>query len=360
MAEAAAAGDLCAAAVTMALPTGVVAFLMSDVEASGPRWAGDPERMRAALRELDALVAAASAHHRGTVLKARGEGDSHFVVFSRPSEAVRAACELQSATTATPPAGLDLLVRIGVHTGEAMPAEDDYYGVAVNQTARLRGAAYGGQTVLSHVTADLARPGLPSDVRVKSLGHHRIRDFAVLEEVFQAAASGTADVFPPLRTGESSAPAVLTVVMIDVCGASRHMAASPGADVIRWQREFGAAIRRTAEPKEPAGLKLLGDGCLAAFDDPVAAIEFVRDVRARFGANSMQVRCGVDVGRVELDDGDVVGAAVYGASELCKKAEPDQVLASATVTDLAAWSPAVPLGRTRLRATGREIEVVSL
>ena len=65
------------------LPAGVVTFLMSDVEASSRHWAEAPARMAGALRELDDRVTAAVEAHGGTVLKARGEGDSHFAVFAR-------------------------------------------------------------------------------------------------------------------------------------------------------------------------------------------------------------------------------------------------------------------------------------
>ena len=73
--------------------------------------------------------------------------------------------------------GLELRVRIGVHAGEANPSADDYYGVAVNQTARLRGVAHAAQTVVSSVVAALARTSLTGKAHLKSLGHHRLRDF---------------------------------------------------------------------------------------------------------------------------------------------------------------------------------------
>jgi class 3 adenylate cyclase len=66
------------------LPAGVVTFLMSDVEASNRHWARAPTEMAGALRRLDDLVIAVVEAHDGTVLKARGEGDSHFAVFARP------------------------------------------------------------------------------------------------------------------------------------------------------------------------------------------------------------------------------------------------------------------------------------
>lgn len=344
------------------LPTGVVTFLMSDVQASAIHWASGPHQMTMALRDLDSVMAEVSETHGGTVLKSRGEGDSHFVVFDRPSAAVAAACELQQATKARRLGGLDLRVRMGVHAGEANPSADDYYGIAVNQTARLRGVAHGGQTVVSNVVAALARASLTGKAHLKSLGHHRLRDFPNPEEVFQATMPGADDVFPPLRTDESGAPAMMAIAFVDVCDSNGRVVAVRNSDeVIVWQRELGVALRRAAEPLEPMLLKLIGDGCLAVFADPLNAVAFLRDVQALAAGMGLEVRSGVEIGRVELNDGDVAGPAVFVAAELCKGATAGQIVGSRTVVDLAGGSSvAVSLGHSTLRATGKKIDLFAL
>jgi class 3 adenylate cyclase len=77
------------------LPSGVVTFLMSDIEGSGEYWLSDSHQMTIVVRDLHSVVGEITETHGGVVLKSRGEGDSHFVVFDRPSAAVAAACELQ-------------------------------------------------------------------------------------------------------------------------------------------------------------------------------------------------------------------------------------------------------------------------
>ena len=343
------------------LPTGVVTFLMSDVEASGEHWASDTHQMRVAVSDLDSLVEKVAETHRGVVLKSRGEGDSHFVVFERPSAAITAACEVQLMTMPRHVDGPELRVRIGVHAGEANPSADDYYGIAVNQTARLRGVAHGGQTVVSHVAAALARASLSGGAHLKSLGHHRIRDFPKLEEIFQATIPGVDDVFPPLNTGASGGPAMMAIAVADVCGSSDRVAVSHSDDTIEWQRRLAVALRGAAEPREPAVLKLTGDGCFAAFEDPVVAVAFLRDLQAVFSEMGLEVHSGVEIGRVELYDGDAVGPAAFVASELCKRATAGQIVGSRNVVDLAgASSGAVSLGASVLRTTGREIELFAL
>ena len=75
----------------------------------------------------------------------------------------------------------------------------------------------------------------------------------------------------------------------------------------------------------------------------------------------MQIRSGVDIGRVELYEGDVAGPAAFVASELCGRATPGQIVGSRTVVDLAGVSTAaIPIGNLTLRTTGNEMELFAL
>src|SRR5579862_6075312 len=79
------------------LTAGTVTFLLTDIEGSTRLWEQHPEAMRQTLARHDHLAAALIAHHKGTLLKSRGEGDSLFAVFARASQALAAACALQQA-----------------------------------------------------------------------------------------------------------------------------------------------------------------------------------------------------------------------------------------------------------------------
>src|SRR6185436_9549631 len=113
----------------LALPTGTVTFLFTDVEGSTRLWTEQPEAMRDALARHDGLLEALTERHHGQVVRPRGEGDSRFCVFARASDAVAAAAAMQVAlhrerwSTRTP-----LWVRIALHTGEADVRDGDYYG----------------------------------------------------------------------------------------------------------------------------------------------------------------------------------------------------------------------------------------
>jgi DNA-binding SARP family transcriptional activator len=168
------------------LPTGVVTFVLTDIEGSSGLWETDAEAMAAALELHDELVARIAQEHGGRVLKTKGEGDSTLTVFRRASDAVADAVEVHEALAATAwPGGLDLRVRIAVHTGEAHEREGDFFGPALNRAARLRNLARGGATVLSQATTEIVRDRLPAGAEVIDLGRQPLRGLSRPENVFE-------------------------------------------------------------------------------------------------------------------------------------------------------------------------------
>jgi predicted ATPase len=155
--------------------------------------------MSAALARHDEIIESLVAQHSGSVVRPRGEGDSRFAVFGRPSDAISAACAIQVALTREQWALAEpLRVRMAVHTGEGEVRMGDYYGPAVNHCARLRAAAYGGQVLVSTVTVDLVREALASDVGLRDLGEHQLKDLEQPEHIWQLMHPELPADFPPL------------------------------------------------------------------------------------------------------------------------------------------------------------------
>jgi len=182
------------------LPTGVVTFVLTDIQGSSGLWEADAEAMAAALEVHDGLIASAVEANGGRLLKAKGEGDATLTVFRRASDAVACAVELRRALhEAAWPGGLDLRVRVALHTGEAHEREGDYFGPALNRAARLRGLVRGGATVMSQATAEIVQDRLPPDVELVDLGRQELRGLSRPENVFELRA-----VSEPLLAGESA------------------------------------------------------------------------------------------------------------------------------------------------------------
>ena len=168
------------------LPTGVVTFLLTDIEGSSGLWEADLEGMAAALELHDELIARTVEAHAGRLLKTKGEGDATVTVFPRASDAVAAAVDLQEALGAASwPGELELRVRIALHTGEAHERAGDYFGPALNRAARLRALARGGATVVSQATAEIVHDRLPAEVELVDLGRRELRGLTRPENVFE-------------------------------------------------------------------------------------------------------------------------------------------------------------------------------
>src|SRR5213076_436801 len=110
----------------------IVALLFTDIEGStrlarrlGPAWEETLERHRAIAR-------AAFAHHGAGEVAT--EGDSFFVVFQDPLDAVHAAVELQvNLDLVEWPAGARVRIRIGIHAGAVTASDGEYHGVEVHR-----------------------------------------------------------------------------------------------------------------------------------------------------------------------------------------------------------------------------------
>jgi predicted ATPase/class 3 adenylate cyclase len=181
------------------LPTGTVTFMFSDIEGSTRLVHElDTTAYRDLLEQHHALLRAAFASHRGVE---RGtQGDSFLVIFRDAPSAVAAATEAQRAlTAATWPGGVDVRVRMGLHSGEGVAGGDDYVGVDINRAARIASAAHGGQVLLSDSTRALAVRSLPTGVALRDVGQHRLKGLDEPERLHQLVIDGLLDDFPPPR-----------------------------------------------------------------------------------------------------------------------------------------------------------------
>ncbi len=181
------------------LPTGVVTFLFSDVEGSTRLLQALGDAFPPALEEQARLMRAAIA--AGDGIEVGTEGDSFFAVFAAPAGAVRAAVAAQRAlASAEWPDDASVRVRIGIHTGEGRRGGDNYVGLDVHRAARIASAAHGGQVLLSEETKVLVERALPTVVRLRDLGEHRLKDLERPERLFQLVIDGLPADFPPLRS----------------------------------------------------------------------------------------------------------------------------------------------------------------
>ena len=174
-------------------PTGTVTFGFCNVEGASRLWATHRKKMAAAMVRLGELVRAAVDRHGGYVF-ATG-GDSFGAAFHRADDGAAWATELQLEVSGEPwPGGVEVALRVGLHTGETEERARNYHGRAVHAAARIAAAGHGGQTLVSGVTSALLdRSDLPD------LGTCRLDDDVAGLRILQLDDGE----HPPLRTGDS-------------------------------------------------------------------------------------------------------------------------------------------------------------
>jgi class 3 adenylate cyclase len=183
------------------LPTGTLSFVFSDVEGSTRLLRQLREGYPAVLAEHQRLLRDAFGEHGGHEVDT--QGDSFFVAFPRPRDAVLAAVAAQrSIEDYRWPPGVELRVRIGIHTGPAEVVGDRYVGLAVHRAARICSAGNGGQVLLSQATWALLADDedeLPG-IELRDLGEQRLKDFDRAVRVYQVVAPGIESGSSSLRT----------------------------------------------------------------------------------------------------------------------------------------------------------------
>jgi predicted ATPase/class 3 adenylate cyclase len=183
--------------VTTDLPTGVVTFLITDIEGSTEilQRLGDELYAVTVERHNEILHGAFSSD--GRVIHVTG--DSFFAVFSEPVEALGAAVEAQRHLFAEKwPDDGRIKVRMGLHTGIGLLGGEDYVGLDVHRAARISAAGHGGQVLVSAETAKRVGNQIPNLV-LRDLGPHRLKDLSTPEQLFQVVAAGLPDEFRPIQ-----------------------------------------------------------------------------------------------------------------------------------------------------------------
>jgi WD40 repeat protein len=171
--------------------------LFTDIEGSTRLVKALRERYPQVLAEHRRLVRAAIAAQGGHEVDT--QGDAFFVAFAGAKQAVLCALQIQRALAAYEwPASAPVRVRIGVHTGNSVPSEGMYTGLAVHRAARICAAASGGQVLVSQATQTIIadeeeEPGFT----LCDMGERTLKDLDRPVRLFQLAAPGFDTGAPP-------------------------------------------------------------------------------------------------------------------------------------------------------------------
>ena len=138
-------------------PSGLFTILFTDVEGSTAltERLGDA-KARELLREHERMVREALKAHGGAEVKTLGDG--FMTSFGSATRALECAIAMQRAfAERNDSAAEPILVRIGLNAGEPIAEDDDLFGTAVNEAARITATAKGGEILVSDVVRQLVK-----------------------------------------------------------------------------------------------------------------------------------------------------------------------------------------------------------
>src|SRR5262249_43015574 len=185
---------------------GTVTFLFTDIEGSTHLLKRLGASYGDVLAEHRRILRAAAHHHAGEEVD--NQGDSFLFAFPRADAAAGAAIDAQRAlATHEWPEGIELRVRMGIHSSEPSASDEGYYGLGVHRAARIMAAAHGGQVLVSFAASSLPGEGERDAGRLRELGEVWLKALARPERVYQLEAAGLREASPPVG-GERRAPAL--------------------------------------------------------------------------------------------------------------------------------------------------------
>jgi len=139
------------------------------------------------------------------------------------------------------------------------------------------------------------------------------------------------------RVGEQER-VLATLLFTDIVGSTAHTERLGDAGWRGLLADHDKVIRQELGAHKGREVKTTGDGFLARFDSPAAAIRCARAIRDGVRRLNLQVRAGIHTGECEVHGTDLAGIALHVAARIMALAQNSEILVSQTVRDLAAGS----------------------
>lgn len=129
-----------------------------------------------------------------------------------------------------------------------------------------------------------------------------------------------------------------TVLFTDIVGSTQQLAMVGDAGWRERLADHDRLLQREIDRVGGRYVDSTGDGALATFDGPAAAVRSAEAIREAVRPLGMEIRAGVHTGELESDGAHVRGIAVHIASRVMSLAAPSEILVSSTVKELSAGS----------------------
>lgn len=197
--------------------TGVLTLLFSDMISSMQikRELGDAAGIDLIAQHRTVIREVLSSFHADEAEEVSTAGDSFFIVFIKPSDAVRFALRVQSRMRRiSQESRMPIQVRIGIHMGEVFIQEEaggrlkrDVLGTQVDSAWYITSAASGGQILMTRSVFNNARTILKGEaltgLRPLTWLNHGLYSVKGLEEALELCEVGEEDLAPLVPPADS-------------------------------------------------------------------------------------------------------------------------------------------------------------
>ena len=144
------------------------------------------------------------------------------------------------------------------------------------------------------------------------------------------------------RSARSTSQGLLTILFTDLEGSTamtQRLGDARAQDVLHVHNSI---VRAALNRLEGSEIKHTGDGIMASFASATRGLECAVAIQRALAAHNasapdsvIHVRIGLNAGEPVAEDSDLFGTAVQIAARVCEHAQPDQILVSNVVRELA-------------------------
>lgn len=274
------------------------------------------------------------------------------------------AIEITAPSTTDNPHWKETLARLQ-RRAATPPAAHEYWEQAMVSTdIRTVLPEIAVPTLVMHCTGDSLIPVGQARFVAERIPGARFTEFPGTDHLFffengDSVAAETEEFLTGSRRAASGSQRVSTVLFTDLV-ASTEMAARLGDS--RWRdilEDHDRTLQREVDRLGGRLVKNTGDGMLAIFEDPAAAVRCGIEACDAVRALGVEARAAAHSGLVELRGDDISGIAVHIAARVLAEAGPSEVLVTRTLKDLLAGSSLrfSPRGVRRLKGVEDEWEI---
>jgi class 3 adenylate cyclase len=127
---------------------------------------------------------------------------------------------------------------------------------------------------------------------------------------------------------------VATILFVDIVRSTEKAARLGDSRWARVMNHYYAAVRRELKTLRGKEVVTTGDGLLATFTAPAAAIRCATAIHGAVRTLGLEIRVGLHVGEYKASGPDVSGIAFHIGARVAAKARAGEVLVSSAVRDL--------------------------